>query len=92
MPWAAPLAEALRASRAAARGDEPATRTALMRAATGFDAAAMDLWAAASRHQCGDAAGTAAMRARGCVDPDRYAEMLIPIRTLNPAAGSPPAP
>jgi hypothetical protein len=82
MPWCAPLASALEASRAAARGDVPRTHAALHQAATGFAQADMALWRAAARHQAGDADGTAALTAAGVVDADRYAEMLIPIRAF----------
>jgi len=84
MPWASPLAAALSASTAAASGDVLAAREFLRRAATGFEAASMSLWAAAARHQAGLREGTQWMSARGVADPERYAEMMIPIRTISP--------
>jgi len=91
MPWCAPLAAALEASRAAALGDVPRTVAALRQAVTGFDSADMGLWSAAARHQAGDSDGTAALKTAGVVDPDRYAEMLIPVRMLRPAASAAPS-
>ena len=85
MPWAAPLAAALAASRAAVRGERAKVRDALQRAAVGFEAADMRLWAAAARHQTGDPAGGRTMAAQGVRDVDRYAETLIPLRTLTAA-------
>ncbi|MFQ5667079.1 MAG: hypothetical protein ACE5I7_11680, partial [Candidatus Binatia bacterium] len=82
MPWAAPLAAALSASIAAARNNRTSTEYSLHRAADGFAGAAMGLWAAVARHQAGLPEGTRWMRDQGIKDPDRYAEMLIPIRTV----------
>lgn len=87
--WAAPMAFALRAGLAAARGEDAAALAALERAASLFDAREMALYAAAVRFQRGvvskgsaDIAaqreGEAWMRGHAVVKPSRLAAMLVP--------------
>jgi len=87
--WAAPLAEALRAGLAAIRGDADTAVEALDRAARGFRANGMELFAAAARRRLGEVMGGERgaalrgeaerwMRAQGVADPARMTAMMAP--------------
>ena len=85
-PWADPLADLLVAGAAFQRGRAGAAQTALVLAASRFEAAEMRLFAAAARHQAsrlaGDEVGCAAqeqqLRAQGVALPGRLLATLVP--------------
>ena len=87
--WALPLAASLRGASASIRGDAGEALDAMNRAAQGFRAAGMALFAATARKRLGALLGgergaalsgeaTRWMRAQGVVDPDRITRMLAP--------------
>jgi hypothetical protein len=89
MPWADPLASLLRAGMAMVRGDVSSATSSLARAGLDFQAAGMELFAAASRRRRGELLGGdlgAAlvreadqwMRDQGVVAPERMTAMLAP--------------
>ncbi|WP_437484790.1 AAA family ATPase [Sorangium sp. So ce1014] len=89
MPWADPLAAAVRAAVAAARGQAEAAGHQLAEAVRGFDAAGMALYAAAARRRHGEllkgdegrtavATANGWMHDQGIVSPDRITRMLLP--------------
>ncbi|WP_437983549.1 serine/threonine-protein kinase [Sorangium sp. So ce117] len=89
MPWADPLAAAVRAAIAAARGEGEVAVQQLADAVRGFEAAGMALYAAAARRRHGELLkgdeGRAAVEAangwmhdQGIVSPDRMTAMLLP--------------
>jgi eukaryotic-like serine/threonine-protein kinase len=88
-PYTKPLAELTRAGIAGVRGDDAEAAAALERAATGFDGAAMRLFAAATRRALGRLRGgdegramvdaaDAWMRTQEIEEPERMAEMIAP--------------
>jgi ATP/maltotriose-dependent transcriptional regulator MalT len=88
MPWADPLAAAIRAALARQEGDVRDAERHLGAAIGGFDAAGMSLFAAAARRHRGRLLGGDAgrdavisadswMRARGVAEPARIAAMLL---------------
>ncbi|HET7451510.1 MAG TPA: hypothetical protein VFL12_02115, partial [Thermoanaerobaculia bacterium] len=88
VPWAAPMADSLRAGVEALRGDRTLAAVLLDRAAAGFDAAGMLSYAASCRRRLGELEGGAegarkiaaaddAFRALGVRDPERMARMHV---------------
>jgi hypothetical protein len=88
VPWAAPMADSLRAGAAALSGDRPLARTLLSRSADGFDAAGMLSYAAAARRTAGELEGGAEgartmeradgdFRAQGVSHPGKMARMHV---------------
>jgi hypothetical protein len=84
--WSVPLAESLRGGIAIAEQSDAAAREHLERAATGFAAAGMKLYAANARmvraHRAGDSETAAAQRQllvdAGIVEIERYSRLLLP--------------
>jgi hypothetical protein len=76
LAWGQPLAAALRAGLEIERGGAPAPH--LQAAAAGFAAQDMALHALSARLLRGEAAAREDLLARGVVDPDRLARVLIP--------------
>ena len=85
-PWSDPLAALLQAAINSADGDDAGCRDLLRTAASGFDAAQMKLYAAATRRRLGVMTGNrpmveevdAWMRQRGIVRPSRMTTVLAP--------------
>jgi hypothetical protein len=89
MPWSDPLASLLRAAVASARGEREGAAERLREAARGFDAAGMQLYAAASRRRLGGMIGgdegramaseaEAWMQRQRIASPERMTGMLAP--------------
>jgi hypothetical protein len=85
MPWAAPLSELVTAGVSAMEGRPREAAAALDRAARGFDALEMALYAAAARVQRGRLTGgsegdraRAWLERQGIVHPARMVQMLVP--------------
>ncbi len=85
-PWSDPLAALLQAAINSADGDDAGCRDLLRTAASGFDAAQMKLYAAATRRRLGMMTGNrplveevdAWMRRQGIVRPSRMTTVLAP--------------
>jgi len=103
LPFCAPMVDLVRAGVACGKGDALAGDTLLARAAEGFDAADMRLWAASTRRARGLLLGgtqgqeivraaDAVMRKEGIRDPARIAAMLAPVAAASGVSASAPPP